>query len=972
MALPLTCFTALLLAQAAPERPSDVAWQAVRSIERDSATHYRSAWEAALARNPADRRAMLGLASLDRLLYNPDAALDRYRQLLDRPPPNDPYTPYAWIGLGWLNIWKVSFDSSRTILRHALDAGMANRDSVAQVEAGTILGFLESRLTGPQAGVAMIEHAMTLLPRDQRPLEGAVRCTIAPILSFAGRPDAEAQGRRGLALALESGDRRMQGLCYQSLANVLIATSSDVAHAEILLDSAVPGHQAAKDHDMMAITLFTKGYNRLGTFDLAAAKRDLLEALVEARAAGSDFAEAWSHRMLSRLHWQTGNIPAAEQEYRQAGVLFEKLNDGLALGGMQTALGIAAIVQGRLDEAEAIFRRRLAVTQRIGQAEGEIDLRGLLASIEAARGNWSAARQGYQETGRFAAQRGHSGWVPYYQYTAAFAALRMGQLDLAERELRGLVALGLSEPSARYAVRSRLAEVLVRRGDIEGALREIDGATDQLDSVRTHLDDHQLKLLVFQTRDDRDEPDLGLATIAAGLVQGGRVAEAFQLSERRRARSLSDNLLQAQVLREDSAGNRPAPPIEPGSSDLASMVPDDRTAVIEFLAGRRGQPSVAFVLTRSGIRGAVLPSMDSVAPAVVSYLQEIQRGNTVRSSGEELRRRMLDPVLEGLPPEIDRLLIVPDDLLHRVPLDALPLADGKPLLTRFAVAIVPSAAIAAHLATRRRVQESPRVLAVGDPRFSDEKSISDPTSEIYRSAFLETGGLPRLAASAKEARLAARFSSRSELRLRDDASESWLKRSNLAGFNIIHVASHALVDERTLERTAIALAPGNGEDGFLSAGDLSALKLDADLVVLSACRTAGGVVVGGEGVQGLVAPLISAGAKSVVATMWPVGDRSTARFVEDFYRQLADGKDVAEAMRQAKLAAIERGAPLAEWAAFNVIGDPLVQIRLQHPSPRWLTPILVVAVVTAIGTALLYGLWRRRVNPQLAGRGFQG
>jgi CHAT domain-containing protein/tetratricopeptide (TPR) repeat protein len=957
MALPLTCVTVLLLAQAVPDRPSDVTWQAMRAVERDSVPAFRSSWERELARDPTNRRAMLGLATLDRLLYD-TAARGRYLRLLNNPPPDDPYTPYAWIGLGWLDLWRVGFDSSRIIFGHGLRSATTTGDSVARAEATLLMGWLDSRLIGPGAGAALIESSLAMLPRDQRALESAIRCVLAPVLSFAGRPEALAEARKGLALAQQAGQRRMEASCYFSIANVMIATSADVAHANLLLDSAVTGHREAGDRAALAITLFTKGYNRLGTFDLAAAKRDLLAALVEARAAGSDFAEAWSHRMLSRLHWQTGNLPAAEQEFRQAGVLFERLNDGLALGGMQLGLSVAAIAQGRLDEAEERLRRRLVITQQIGQAEGEIDIRGFLASIEAARGNWSAARQGYLETARFAAAHGHRAWLPYYRYISAVAALRMGDLALAERELRDYLASPEIDPSGRYAARSRLAEVLVRRGDIEASLREITGATDELDSLRNQLDDYQLKLLVFQTRDDRDEPDLGLATIVAGLVKGGRPAEAFRLSERRRARTLADRLLQADVLREDSSsGSRSRPAGNPLPSDLAAAVPDDRTAVIEFLAGRKGQPTTAFVLTGSGVRGVILPSMDSIEPVIVRYLRDIRDGRSTRESGLGLRRRLLDSLLQPLPQRVTRLLIVPDDLLHRLPLDALPMDDGQPLLRRYAVAVVPSAAIATHLYARREVRPEPRILAVGDPRFPGE-ATADPAGETYRSAFLETGGLPRLAASAREARRAARFSRHPELRLRDDASEAFLKRSDLAGFHVIHLASHALVDERTLERTALALAPGGGEDGFVSAGDLSALKLNADLVVLSACRTASGVVVGGEGVQGLVAPLISAGARSVVATMWPVGDRSTARFIEDFYRQLAEGRDVSEAIRQAKIAAIDRGAPLAEWAAFNVIGDPLVQIRLSPPSPKWLW--FAVAVALAIATALLLSVRLRR------------
>jgi CHAT domain-containing protein len=129
--------------------------------------------------------------------------------------------------------------------------------------------------------------------------------------------------------------------------------------------------------------------------------------------------------------------------------------------------------------------------------------------------------------------------------------------------------------------------------------------------------------------------------------------------------------------------------------------------------------------------------------------------------------------------------------------------------------------------------------------------------------------------------------------------------------------------------TALALAPGNGEDGFVTPGELTRLQLAADLVVLSACRTAGGVVVDGEGVQGLTAPLLAAGARSVVATSWRVGDERTVGLVEDFYAELARGRPVIEALQTAKLEALHRRTPAAVWGAFTVFGDPLVTIPLR-------------------------------------------
>jgi CHAT domain-containing protein len=121
----------------------------------------------------------------------------------------------------------------------------------------------------------------------------------------------------------------------------------------------------------------------------------------------------------------------------------------------------------------------------------------------------------------------------------------------------------------------------------------------------------------------------------------------------------------------------------------------------------------------------------------------------------------------------------------------------------------------------------------------------------------------------------------------------------------------------------------------VSASDLSALRLGADLVVLSACRSAGGVVLGGEGIRGLTAPLLAAGARSLVATQWRIDDREVVPVVEAFYAALASGQTVTDAMRTAKLRALGEGRSLRAWAAFSVIGDPLVTIPLRTPPVHW-------------------------------------
>ena len=138
---------------------------------------------------------------------------------------------------------------------------------------------------------------------------------------------------------------------------------------------------------------------------------------------------------------------------------------------------------------------------------------------------------------------------------------------------------------------------------------------------------------------------------------------------------------------------------------------------------------------------------------------------------------------------------------------------------------------------------------------------------------------------------------------------------------MLHIAAHAQVEDWGILNSALYLAPGGGEDGHMGAEEVAQLHLDTELVVLSGCRTLGGVVTVGEGLQGLVAPFLEAGARSVVATYWGMDDRALADVMRSFYVALRSGSSVAAALRTAKLAALRAGAPATVWAGLAVYGD---------------------------------------------------
>ncbi len=119
---------------------------------------------------------------------------------------------------------------------------------------------------------------------------------------------------------------------------------------------------------------------------------------------------------------------------------------------------------------------------------------------------------------------------------------------------------------------------------------------------------------------------------------------------------------------------------------------------------------------------------------------------------------------------------------------------------------------------------------------------------------------------------------------------------------------------------AVALAPTGQDDGFLTAGEILDLKLNAALVVLSACDTGRGNITS-DGVIGLSRSLISAGATSVLVSLWSVPDAPTSQLMTEFYRQLQLYPDKAKALRQAMLNTMKQHPNPKDWAAFTLIGE---------------------------------------------------
>ena len=943
-AVPLVVVPALAAAAhraAAPptvEPPRAIVREAMRAVEGDSVDRVRARWDARFRTTPTDRAAALGLATIARLTYDYAGAAQRYSALAAGPP-GDAVATYALLGAATASYANGFTPKSDSLFVRALAGARAANDSAAEAEALAGLAMDRGPALGAPVGLALLDSAHRLAPRTDEVLDADIGVRRTIFMAVLSNPGAAAEGARARDLAHRAGDRRIEALALRALALDLHLRAQDDSAVRDLAE-AERLERAAHDRATLAETLIRHADIYHGRGDIGLFRSLLEQAATEAEASHNLYALASARVALGVVGLSVGDFDAARANFDDAARRYAEQGDA-AIEIAHIFQANLALATGDLATARTLATEVRAFHHRVSDASEEFEALRTLTAIERRAGRYDAALAWLDTAAALARHRDRT-WARNLSRDAAAVEFARGNYARAATLLTAYVAtVDTADHVPRHAARELLAASAARSGDYARAEAELSAAENELDAWRATLSDRALRTLAFQVRgSDVDVEGSAAPLVIAALATHGRAPAAFELAERRRARVLADRLVRGRALaaRESDSTAATTPPTQTSAAAAARIV-DERTALIEYVTGAAGAPTTLFVVSRGAgaalaVRAFALPSADSLAPLVARLTALLEAGSSAGRLPESLGTVLL-PALATLGSRVDHLVIVADGPLHRLPFDALRASDGRYVVERYTVSVAPSAVVAAEL--RGRVSTAParsaRILAFGDPAFANGAPSTgvarQDESAAFRSAFDATGGLPRLAASGDEARAVARYAPNSVVRVGGAATATYLKHTPLASFDVIHFATHALVDERSVSRTALALAPGDGESGFVSPGDLSELRLDAGLVVLSACRSAGGVVVDGEGVQGLTAPLLEAGAKSVVATDWRIGDRATVAFIRDFYASLASRLPVADALRAAKVAAMRRGAPPSEWAAFVVVGDPTVRLPLR-------------------------------------------
>ena len=519
-------------------------------------------------------------------------------------------------------------------------------------------------------------------------------------------------------------------------------------------------------------------------------------------------------------------------------------------------------------------------------------------------------------------------------------------------------AASVNEFQARWRVEYEFGLLAERSGDPEGAIGRYQGAVARLEEVRAGLSQQEGR----QSLLDNDVVQDLYAGLAGLLTTRGQTAQAWQSIEKAKARSFLEllggrhiasadtapelkridelgrqilnvkveldadngpyqarsgrdrnvaqaelNHLEQQVAlarQQASLGNtRAGQSVTLGSLDLLSaqkLLPP-RTTLLEYAFLRDGV--TAFVVTRSGTKQLHWQlDLKELERKIRNELIPLLYGHTPMASVDaklaEVSRLLIEPVAKSLPGENGRLIVVPTGYLNYLPFETLKLPDGRSMIDAFTISYLPSASALQFIVARKPLLDRLFLGAIGNVSVGGADALPGTLAEVDAIARLEPGATRLVGAD-----------------FTHDAA-----RRALTSYDVVHFATHGEVDSNASAFSAILTSPGEHQASRLFLYEIQALKLQAGLVVLSACQTGKGRLLRGDEVAGFTRTLLLAGADTVVASLWKVNDESTAKLMEEFYRSLRAGQAAAAAMRSAILTVRKQYPHTRDWAAFVMTG----------------------------------------------------
>lgn len=732
--------------------------------------------------------------------------------------------------------------------------------------------------------------------------EGATLGNLGAIYLFLGNYNKAIEFLHPfLAIAQNTGNRRGEA---QALGNLGIAYKGSGKYTQ-----SIASHQQAlvlmrelnnRQGEGQILGNLANTYEAIGDYKKAIASYQ--QSLEISREIDDRIGEGTALGNLGAIHANLGDYGKAIEFYQQSLALAQTIGDSQSQSNTLNNLGNTYQLQGNLTQAIESYTQSLSLARAIGdrKLQGEVLLS--LGMVYEDRRNFTEAIEHQQQS------------------------LRIAQA-IGDRRLEALAF-------------NNLGHTLFNSGNFKEAEEKLREAVSILESFRPGLTDAN-NVSIFDTQ------VLSYNLLQQILIAQNNYPAALEIAERGRGRAFVELLAQRlspQVALSSIVDSTP-PTIEQikqiaqaQNATLVeySLVPDDEFKIQGKQRGTASelhiwvvQPSGKVAFRRVDLKVLRQQENTSLEQLVTSSREAMGVGEraglavlfTSRQSQPEhfkqLYQWLIEPIVDLLPTEPQApIVFIPQDFLFSVSFPALQDSSGQYLIEKHTILTAPAIQILdlTHqqqqrlTARHREPLQGKDVLVVGNPTMP-KLQLGDTVQQ-----------LPPLLGSQQEAQAIAKLLNAKAL-IGDEATKVEIVQQ-LPKARLVHLATHGLLDDidRLGVPGAIALAPSHNDDGFLTAGEIINLRLQAELIVLSACHTGQGDITG-DGVIGLSRSLIAAGVPSAIVSLWAVPDAPTSLLMTEFYRHLQQNSNKAQALRNAMLTTMKQHPHPRDWAAFTLIGE---------------------------------------------------